>query len=60
MTLYRANSRWTRVWLRPAAPFGVPASPEPTLSLSFTTPQGTVSGSRRLGTVPSLLEREGL
>jgi hypothetical protein len=60
MTLYRANSRWTRVWLRPAAPFGVPASPEPTLRLAFTTPQGTVSGSRRLSTVPSLLEREGL
>jgi hypothetical protein len=60
MTLYRANSRWTRVWLRPAAPFGVPATPEPTLSLAFTTPQGTVSGSRRLSTVPSLLEREGL
>jgi hypothetical protein len=60
MTPYRANSRWTRVWLRPAAPFGVPATPEPTLRLAFTTPQGTVSGSRRLGTVPSLLEREGL
>lgn len=60
MTLYRANSRWTRVWLRPAAPFGVPASPEPTLSLAFTTPQGTVSGTRRLRAVPSLLEREGL
>lgn len=60
MTLYRANSRWTRVWLRPAAPFGVPASPEPALRLSFTTPQGTVSGSRRLRAVPSLLEREGL
>lgn len=60
MTLYRANSRWTRVWLRPAAPFGVPASPEPTLSLAFSTPQGTVSGSRRLRPVPSLLEREGL
>lgn len=60
MTLYRANSRWTRVWLRPAAPFAVPTTPEPTLRLSFTTPQGTVSGTRRLRTVPSLLEREGL
>lgn len=60
MALYRANSRWTRVWLRPAAPFGVPATPQPTLSLAFTTPQGAVSGSRRLSAVPSLLEREGL
>lgn len=61
LTPYRANSRWTRVWLRPAAPFAVPAGPpEPTLRLSFNTPQGTVSGTRRLGTVPSLLEREGL
>lgn len=60
LTLYRANSRYTRVWLRPAVPFVVPAAPEPTLRLNFITPQGTVSGSRRLGTVPSLLEREGL
>ncbi|TXC62085.1 hypothetical protein FSC37_23200 [Piscinibacter aquaticus] len=61
LTPYRANARWTRVWLRPAAPFAVPAGPpEPTLRLSFNTPQGTVSGTRRLGTVPSLLEREGL
>lgn len=60
MTLYRANSRWTRVLFRPAAAFAVAASPEPTLSLNFTTPQGTVSGSRRLRHVPSLLEREGL
>ena len=60
LTLFRANSRWTRVWLRPATPFVVPAAPEPTLRLSFTTPQGTVSGTRRLRTVPSLLEREGL
>jgi len=61
MTPYRANSRWTRVWLRPAAPFAVPAGPpEPTLQLSFTTPQATVTGARRLRTVPSLLEREGL
>lgn len=61
LTPYRANARWTRVWLRPAAPFAVPAGPpEPTLRLSFSTPQGTVSGTRRLGTVPSLLEREGL
>ncbi|WP_156391916.1 MULTISPECIES: hypothetical protein [unclassified Roseateles] len=60
LTLYRANSRWTRVWLKPAVPFTVPATPEPTLRLSFTTPQGTVSGTRRLRSVPSLLEREGL
>jgi len=61
MTPYRANSRWTRVWLRPAAPFAVPAGPpEPTLRLSFTTPQGTITGTRRLRTVPSMLEREGL
>jgi hypothetical protein len=60
MTLYRANSRWTRVLLRPTVAFSPPASTEPVLSLSFTTPHGQVSGSRRLGRVPSLLEREGL
>ena len=60
MTLYRANSRWTRVLLRPAAAFAVPASPEPLLRLTFTTPTGKVTGSRRLLAVPALIEREGL
>ena len=60
MTLYRANSRWTRVLLRPAAAFAVPASPEPLLRLTFTTPTGKVTGTRQLLAVPALIEREGL
>ena len=61
MTLYRANSRWTRVWLRPAAPVrragDAGADAEPRAS---PRRRERVSGSRRLSTVPSLLEREGL
>jgi hypothetical protein len=61
LELLRANSRWTRVLFKAVAPIEVPlATPEPTLSLSFTTPEGTLSGSRRLSHVPSLLQREGL
>ncbi len=56
---YRANARWTRVILRPAAPIAVTA-PESVLALVFSTSEGTISGSRRVRAVPSVLEREGL
>jgi hypothetical protein len=47
------------VILRPAAPIAV-AAPEGVLALVFSTPEGTVTGSRRVRAVPSVLEREGL
>ncbi|HYO44276.1 MAG TPA: hypothetical protein VES19_13855 [Candidatus Limnocylindrales bacterium] len=59
LALHRANARWTRVIFRPSAPITL-AGDEHVLTLTFSASDGNLSGTRRLRSVPSILEREGL
>ena len=59
MTVRRVTENWTRILLRPAAPFSLPEGNH-VLELSFTIPGGVLRGRRVMPAVPSILEREGL
>ncbi len=60
LALFRANASWTRVLFKPATPLVLPATGDLELILEFTTSTGTKIGKRRLRSVPSILDREGL
>jgi hypothetical protein len=61
MPPWRANSRWTRVIFKPAAPVALDPAADHVLSLTFAASDSAdLSGSRRLRGVPSIIEREGL
>ncbi len=58
LEVYRANTQWTRVFLTPASP--IKPVGETRLELTFSTPDGELSGSRVLGSLPRMLALEGL
>lgn len=58
LQVYRANTQWTRVFLKPVTP--VKPLSETRLELTFETPGGDISGGRLLGALPRMLALEGL
>lgn len=58
-SVLRANANWTRVFLKPAAPVSL-AEGKHDMILIFETSDGALSGTKSIGHLPGIIEREGL